>query len=73
MPGEDGYSLIERVRALEDTTLAGIPTLALTAFAGASDRQRALAAGYQEHLAKPVDVNVLMQVLSKLRADSTVQ
>ncbi|HEX5658065.1 MAG TPA: ATP-binding protein [Polyangiales bacterium] len=71
MPGEDGYSLIRRVRALDDPALARIPALALTAFARAADRERALAAGYQDHLAKPVDVDLLMQALSTLRADSS--
>ncbi len=70
MPEEDGYALIERVRALEEPSLARIPALALTAFARESDRERALAAGYQEHLAKPVDVELLMQVLSTLYARS---
>jgi two-component system CheB/CheR fusion protein len=71
MPGEDGYALIRRVRALGESTLAHIPALALTAFARAGDRERALAEGYQEHLAKPVDVDVLIQSLTALRGDSS--
>jgi CheY-like chemotaxis protein len=71
MPGEDGFSLMRRVRALDDARLAKIPAVALTAFARASDRERALEAGYQQHLAKPVDIDVLTQALAALRADSS--
>ncbi|HEY6880313.1 MAG TPA: ATP-binding protein, partial [Polyangiales bacterium] len=70
MPDEDGYSLIRRVRALADPQLAHIPALAVTALARSSDRDRALEAGYQAHLAKPVDIDVLMHALSALRAES---
>ena len=54
MPGEDGYSLIARVRHLEREH-ARVPAIALTAFARAEDRRRALLAGFQLHLAKPVE------------------
>ena len=64
MPGEDGYSLIRRVRALgpgED-----IPAAAITALAGEEDRRRALAAGFQMHLVKPVDIDRLAQAVAEL-------
>ena len=55
MPGEDGYDLIRKVRALEWERGGKIPALALTAYAGLEDRARALEAGYQMHLVKPVE------------------
>ncbi|RPH55227.1 response regulator, partial [bacterium] len=54
MPEEDGYSLIGKVREL-DGAIRDVPAIALTAYAGEGDRQRALAAGFQMHLAKPVE------------------
>ena len=50
MPGEDGYSLIEKIRARGNTT----PAIALTAYAREEDKQLALASGFQLHLAKPI-------------------
>ena len=55
MPVEDGYSLIRKVRALPRDRGGQTPALALTAYARAEDKIRALAEGYQVHLAKPVD------------------
>jgi PAS domain S-box-containing protein len=54
MPQMDGYGLIRRVREIEPGTNRHIQAIALTAFASKDDRQEALAAGYQMHLAKPV-------------------
>ena len=64
MPGEDGYSLIRRVRC--GRFQAAIPAAALTANARSEDRARALASGFQEHIAKPVDPAVLVDLLSRL-------
>jgi two-component system, chemotaxis family, CheB/CheR fusion protein len=55
MPGEHGYSLIQTVRALAPEHGGRVPALALTAYVRPEDRERALAAGYNQHLAKPVD------------------
>ncbi|HEX4793588.1 MAG TPA: ATP-binding protein [Humisphaera sp.] len=55
MPEVDGYEFLRRVRALEQGTNGKIPALALTAFARSEDRTRALLAGYQVHVAKPVE------------------
>jgi CheY-like chemotaxis protein len=72
MPGEDGYSLIRKVRALNAPRVASIPAVALTAFARNEDRQRALQAGFQLHLPKPVDTQALIVVVAKLgRATAT--
>ena len=54
MPGEDGYSLIRRVRALQQTEQRDIPAIAVTAFDRDVDRIRALAAGFNVHMTKPV-------------------
>ena len=67
MPGEDGYSFIRRVRALDAVRGGGdIPALALTAFSGEENRRRALSAGFQMHLAKPVDMDLLLQAVADL-------
>ena len=67
MPGEDGYALIEKVRGEEASRVASIPAAALTAFARDEDRQRALQAGYQLHLAKPIDASSLVAAVANLR------
>ncbi len=59
MPGEDGYGLLKRVRQRSPAQMGRVPALALTAFAGQDDVQRVLQAGFQAHLAKPVDANKL--------------
>ena len=55
MPGADGYEFIRRFRGLERKRSAWTPAVALTAYARAEDRVRALTAGYQVHIAKPID------------------
>ncbi|HUQ19608.1 MAG TPA: PAS domain S-box protein [Gemmatimonadaceae bacterium] len=55
MPTEDGYTLIKKIRALDDRILAAIPAIALTAHARIEDRQRALDAGFDYHVGKPFD------------------
>jgi len=67
MPGQDGYTLII---LMQDRLGARMPaaTVALTAYASAADRTRALDAGFREHLTKPVNPNVLLQTLDDLLA-----
>jgi CheY-like chemotaxis protein len=60
MPGQDGYDLIRRVRKL------GVPAAALTAFTSDEDRRKALAAGFQVHLSKPVEPSVLIDTIETL-------
>ena len=67
MPGQDGYTLITLLKDRMGRTMPAA-TLALTAYAGAADRKRALDAGFTEHLAKPVNPNVLLQTLEDLLA-----
>jgi len=55
MPGQDGYSLIRKLRALGPEQGGKIPAIALTAFGRPEDRIRSLQAGFNIHLTKPVD------------------
>ncbi|HZS08615.1 MAG TPA: ATP-binding protein, partial [Blastocatellia bacterium] len=66
MPVEDGYALIRRLRALTPECGGLIPAVALTAYARSEDRLRALSAGYQMHVAKPVDPAELAAVIASL-------
>ena len=66
MPGEDGYEFIRKVRALRPEEGGRTPAAALTAFARAEDRTRALRAGYQTHVAKPVEIVELSAVVASL-------
>src|SRR5262249_37368560 len=66
MPGEDGYSLIRRVREWESARGAHIPAVALTAYGRVEDRVRALNAGFQMHVPKPVEPAELAAVITSL-------
>ncbi len=66
MPGEDGYSLIRRVRALGPDRGGNIPAIALTAYARAEDRMRSILAGFQMHVAKPVEPAELITMVASL-------
>ncbi len=66
MPEEDGYSLIKKARALSDEQQKNVKAIALTAFTRAQDRMRALSAGYQNHVAKPVEPDELATVIASL-------
>jgi CheY-like chemotaxis protein/nitrogen-specific signal transduction histidine kinase len=73
MPEQDGYSLIQAVRALGPTAGGNVPAIAATAYASIRERARALQAGYGWHLAKPVDPDQLVAaVLAAHRSISTV-
>ncbi|MFN2493414.1 MAG: ATP-binding protein [Pyrinomonadaceae bacterium] len=66
MPGEDGYDLIRRVRALPIESGGDVPAIALTAYARTEDRMRAFRAGYQMHVPKPVEIAELVTVAASL-------
>jgi CheY-like chemotaxis protein len=66
MPGEDGLSLIRRLRQLPAQDGGRTPAAALTALASAEERIQALAAGYQIHIAKPVQPAELIAVVASL-------
>jgi len=66
MPGDDGLALIRRVRGLAPAAGGAVPAAALTAYTQAEDRSRAMGAGYQVFLAKPVDPSELTAALARL-------
>jgi PAS domain S-box-containing protein len=66
MPGENGHELIKKIRALGPERGGKVPAVALTAYAGPKDRRRALLAGFQTHLAKPVEPDELLAVVASL-------
>jgi hypothetical protein len=68
MPFEDGYALLRRVRGDARAWVRSLPAIALTAFDGAEERALALAAGFDRHIAKPVEVQALVQALRELLA-----
>lgn len=72
MPGQDGYELIKSVREMEEQSARVIPALALTAYAKAEDRVRALAAGYQVHLAKPIEPAEFVLVIANMTGRGNV-
>ena len=66
MPDEDGFALIRKVRALAPEEGGNIPAAALTAYVRAEERLQAISAGYQTHIAKPVDPTILAAIVSGL-------
>jgi PAS domain S-box-containing protein len=66
MPGEDGYDLIERVRNLPPAEGGKTPAIALTAYARSADRSRALLAGFNAHVTKPVDPAELISIVANV-------
>jgi PAS domain S-box-containing protein len=72
MPGEDGYSLIKRVRSLGAAGGGDIPAIALTAYARSEDRIKAVTAGFQMHVAKPVETIELITMIAGVRGLSII-
>ena len=70
MPGMDGYELMAKIRQSENGSGFQIPAIALTAYASTQDRQRALAAGFQYHLAKPIDFDHFILSIKNLLKNS---
>jgi CheY-like chemotaxis protein len=62
----DGYSLMTQIRSMSSEQGGQIPAIALTAYAGESDRHRAFAAGFQKHVAKPVEPTELVALIIDL-------
>jgi signal transduction histidine kinase/ActR/RegA family two-component response regulator len=73
MPIEDGYTFIQRVRALPRERGGAVPAVALTAYARMEDRRRALLAGFNMHVSKPIDREELFLVLANLAGRSEPQ
>src|SRR6185312_1790405 len=69
MPDEDGYSLIGKIRALEDVALRTTPTVALTSFVRVEDRARALSAGFDMFVPKPVQPNELIVTIANVTSE----
>jgi PAS domain S-box-containing protein len=70
MPQMDGYTLMQRMRARE--VGGDVPSIALTAYARAQDAEQARRAGYQEHLAKPIDASKLIEAVARWRRAKSV-
>jgi CheY-like chemotaxis protein len=66
MPGEDGYSLVRRMRALDPEQGGRIPAIAVTAYSRTEDRVQAMAAGFQMHLSKPVNASELAHAITSI-------
>jgi len=66
MVGENGYELIRKIRSLGPAAGGHVPAIALTAYASVADRRRALLAGFQTHLAKPIEPDDLLAVILSL-------
>src|SRR5213075_278676 len=75
MPDRDGYDLMRIIRQLPPTRGGELPALALTAHARPEDRLRAIAAGFQEHLCKPIASDELLATVARLakRVDLTAR
>jgi CheY-like chemotaxis protein len=73
MPGKDGYQLMRELRALPSAEGGKTPAIALTAFARSEDRTRALLAGYQVHIAKPIEPRELVVTIGALAGRTTVE
>jgi CheY-like chemotaxis protein len=72
MPEEDGYALIRAIRKLPENEGGRVPAIALTAYTRTEDRIRAIAEGFQMHIAKPADaVELLTMVESVARASKS--
>ena len=67
MPDMDGYEFMQRVRRLAQDQARSIPAIAITAYARPEDRQRALLAGYQIHLSKPIEAQELIAAIATFR------
>jgi len=70
MPGEDGYSLIRKVRALGGEHGGNTPAVALTAYGRVQDRMLSLTAGYTMHVPKPVDPGELTTIIASVAGRS---
>ena len=66
MPGEDGYALIRQLRALGPDEGGRTPAIALTAYARAEDRVKAIVAGFDMHVAKPVEPAEVVAMVASL-------
>jgi CheY-like chemotaxis protein len=68
LPGEDGYTLLRQVQSLGALAGRSVPAVAVTAYARDSDRDQALASGFAQHMAKPIDPRQLVDIIASLHA-----
>ena len=68
MAGTDGFALVRELRSRQSERSRKLPAIAVTAYANPEDRVRAMVAGYQNHVPKHVDANVLAAAIAKLVA-----
>jgi PAS domain S-box-containing protein len=73
MPGRDGYDLVRSIRGLQATRDKRVPAIALTAYAAREDRDRAMNAGFQKHMAKPVEQAELTAAVAALAASGQAE
>ena len=73
LPNEDGYSLMDKVKAFEMQRQVEIPAIALTVYAREDDRAHALSVGFEEHLSKPFDIDELIETVACLTLTKQVQ
>jgi CheY-like chemotaxis protein len=66
MPGEDGYAFIRKVRARKAEEGGEVPAVALTAYARGEDQMKALSAGFQVHVGKPIEPSHLVRVIASV-------
>jgi CheY-like chemotaxis protein len=66
MPGTDGYGLMQDVRRHASVVVRAVPAIAVTAYAREQDRLSALAAGFQAHVPKPIDVDTLRKTVKRV-------
>jgi CheY-like chemotaxis protein len=66
MPGEDGYTLMRKIRARKATAGGRMLAVALTAYGGNEDRLRALSAGFQIHVGKPIEPQQLVRIVANV-------
>ena len=71
MPDLDGYEFVQRLRRAANSRNATIPVIALTAYGSSQDRERALKAGFDQHVTKPIDPTQLVQAVATSRTEET--
>jgi CheY-like chemotaxis protein len=70
LPDDDGYALLRRLRGLDPQSPKAVIAVALTGWARVEDRDAALDAGFQAHVAKPVDPDQLIELLARLARET---
>src|SRR5207249_8492020 len=71
MPGQDGYAFIRKVRARKTEDGGGVPAVALSAYGRNEDRMKALSAGFQLHVEKPIEPSMLINVVATVAGHGT--